>query len=406
MTATTKTNDTTAQQQWSSRPAEERFWDVHEMLDAAQSQRTRCLAGDFCPHWLRAVNSNGQVSLETPRGMHLQLGHWSLGQLGSRIGFPAGYVGSLPPELATTVIAHHLNRLPPSDEDKVKLLVERVPDPPHPGIHIATSSNRLRSVTSSSYSRIWDTDLGDWLRRLVDSGWVTPPARPSGIPNERTRTASSADELECAHPNLGIRAGQTVAPAGVYRSDRDSFVFLVDPKSRIHADGTIGYRGIYVSNSEVGARALRLSLFLFDTVCGNHIVWGSRALGDISMRHVGTAREKFKLLGDTQLAPERLLGDPEQTTRAIIEAKYDSFSTKREALQMLTGRHELPKRAAEQIIAIAAEHEERHNSRPLSRWALAYGASLLSQQEAYAGDRHELDKIAGAIVEKASPEIN
>ena len=80
------------------------------------------------------------------------------------------------------------------------------------------------------------------------------------------------------HLPLGYKDGVFGAervPSGAYLGDRDMFLFLVDgnrdlddPTDRAHAGL---FRGFILRNSDVGAAALTLDVFLFRVVCGNHV---------------------------------------------------------------------------------------------------------------------------------------
>src|SRR5207302_7837001 len=80
---------------------------------------------------------------------------------------------------------------------------------------------------------------------------------------------------------------------GAYLGDRDMFLFLVDgnrdlddPTDRAQSGL---FRGFILRNSDVGAAALTLDLFLFRMVCGNHIIWGFQHVAGFRRRHVGAS---------------------------------------------------------------------------------------------------------------------
>jgi hypothetical protein len=71
------------------------------------------------------------------------------------------------------------------------------------------------------------------------------------------------------------------------------FLFLVDgnrdlydPTDASHAGL---FRGFILRNSDVGAAALTLDVFLFRAVCGNHIIWGFQHVVGFRRRHVGAS---------------------------------------------------------------------------------------------------------------------
>src|SRR5262249_34050953 len=91
-------------------------------------------------------------------------------------------------------------------------------------------------------------------------------------------------DLIAAHPSwhlpLGYKDrvyGAELVPSGAYLGDRDLFLFLVD-ESRSLDDPTDRsqaglFRGFILRNSDVGAAALTLDVFLYRAVCGNNIIW-------------------------------------------------------------------------------------------------------------------------------------
>lgn len=146
-------------------------------------------------------------------------------------------------------------------------------------------------------------------------------------------------DLQALHPAwhlpLGYKDGVFGAervPSGAYLGDRDMFLFLVDgnrdlddPTDTTHAGL---FRGFILRNSDVGAAALTLDVFLFRAVCSNHIIWGFQYVAGFRRRHVGasiqeawtsslegvraaldadTTRERSVLLGATtrELGPNR-----------------------------------------------------------------------------------------------------
>jgi hypothetical protein len=82
------------------------------------------------------------------------------------------------------------------------------------------------------------------------------------------------------HDELAYKDGEYGAervPSGAYLGDRDMFLFLVDGNRALDdpTDRTDAglFRGFILRNSDVGAAALTLDVFLFRAVCANHIIW-------------------------------------------------------------------------------------------------------------------------------------
>jgi uncharacterized protein DUF932 len=152
----------------------------------------------------------------------------------------------------------------------------------------------VRAFTSDRYSRIWNYEVLDRLIPLQEYGWRVPPARPARRSQAGIRIATKADVLDGNKFGLSIKQGDAIAPAGLYASDHDMFVFMVNERNRVK-DGTSNglAKGFFVENSEVGAASLSLTTFFYRVVCGNHIVWGATDVSELRIRHVGFADTRY-----------------------------------------------------------------------------------------------------------------
>src|SRR4029450_2034567 len=98
------------------------------------------------------------------------------------------------------------------------------------------------------------------------------------------------------HLPLGYKDGEYGAervPSGAYLGDRDMFLLLVDGNRSLDdpTDRTDAglFRGFILRNSDVGAAALTLDLFLFRAVCANHVILGFQHVAGFRRRHVGAS---------------------------------------------------------------------------------------------------------------------
>ena len=147
--------------------------------------------------------------------------HYSFGQIASRVKAPPSYLRELPATLAAQNLNYGLaNQKDP--EASAKLLIHRNGD------------MLVRCFTSAKYQRIWNYEVSNQLQGLQEFGWRVPPARPAGLDNERTRIATEADCLvDRKFGSLSVKPGDTIAPAGLYASDRDMFVFMVNENAML-----------------------------------------------------------------------------------------------------------------------------------------------------------------------------
>jgi hypothetical protein len=387
-----------ASSQWSSRPADERFWTIGELAEEfgrimADSSQATVYYGD-----LRAEAIGEEINIVGQKGQSAKLCNWAFGQLAQRVKAPAEYLRSLPPSLAVQNINYGLARRDLRDPtDEAKLLLHR-----QEGGFLA------RCFTSSKYRRIWNCEIAKQLQRLEVRGWKIPPARPAKIYGERVRKATQEDVLSCQRLGLAIKVGDDIAPAGVYASDRDMFVFMVDDNHTIAnplAKDVPLARGFFVWNSEVGDKTFGIMTFLYEAVCGNHIVWGASAVKEIKMRHVGDANVRAFSSLRMELR-EYADSSSSELERNIVKAQtYQIAATKEDVITQLlsfTKKRKLKTLKESELRAAyaIAETTPRYGN-PRTPWAITQGLTQLNQLSDHADNRTEMDREAGKILEIA-----
>lgn len=377
----------TAAVQWRTRPADERFSTIDEGLARAKLHRANSRVASAELRRLDCIPQNDELVLAGPNGAVASFTHYSFGQLCARVHAPADYMRSLPAALA----AENLNNGLRNSEVAGQLLLD-VSNQDH---------FELRAFTSERYSRIWNADILEGLRSLEDQGWRVPPARPAFAGQPGTRPATEADVLRAAaHPHLGIKVGDMIAPAGVYVSDRDMFAFLVNENNPIDdGSGKPMFRGAIWWNSEVGDKTAGSDFFSLGSICGNHIMWDAHHLAEIRVIHRGNAdaryfREFTVSLKQYGEAPASI-----EEGRIRLAREKVLAATKEEALDILTGRKFLTRTDATAALEKAQTLEYVGN--PLSVWGVVSGITELSQTSAFAGRRVELDRAAGKVMEIA-----
>jgi hypothetical protein len=385
-----------ASAQWSTRPADQRFWtieDAHQFCKGYADTASENVI-DFGRASL--VQHNGNLALSTGHGSQpLTMTHWSFGQLARMAGAPAEYLRKLPAPLAAQCLESGLdNHFKGRDEfDKVGLV--------HGG-----ETPVVRALTSDKYTRFWNHQVFDRLGQLQSQGWRVPPARPSGM-SDVTRVATEDDCLDVRMAGLGIKPGDLIAPAGIYASDHDMFAFMVNEDVRI-SDGTDGglSRGFFISNSEVGASALKMTLFYYRHVCGNHIVWGAENVLDVNVRHIGDVEGRFTVEVEGSVGKYLAASAKEDESR-IRRAKEmilgKNATELLDGIFQLTGRkrrHGLPDALNLQIVDVAIEQAEQHpeDGNPLSLWGFAQGLTRVSQSYGWADRRNAIDAAAGQLL--------
>jgi hypothetical protein len=392
-----------ANSQWSNRPADQRFWtleDAHQFCKGYADTATE-YALDFGVEAIRAL-PDGNIGVTMDDGVGATTAtftHWGFGQLARMANAPAEYLRKLPAPLAAQCLeagldAHFAGR----DEMTVQSLTH------------AGHTPVLRALTSDKYSRFWNHQVFERLVNLQGQGWRVPPARPTGQPNEQTRPATEADVLRFRGGTGGvaIEVGMPIAPAGIYASDHDMFAFLVNEEARLD-DGSDGglSRGFFIQNSEVGASALKLTLFHYRHVCGNHIVWDASDVVDIAIRHVGDVGGRFLIEVEDKLTAyltASARADEERIRRArslrlgakpeeVLDAVFKAIAGGR--------RTGLPSGLNMKVLAAALDTAQQYadiDGDPFTVWGYVNGLTRLSQSNDYTDQRTFLDRTASSVL--------
>jgi hypothetical protein len=376
--------NTKAHEQWNSRPADQRFWNLDELQVAVNAHKVAAVEASLDLQDIRVEAIDGKVEISGRQGTHAEITSFAFGQLAQRAGAPASYLQTLPATLAVQNINHGLKR---TESEPAKLLLHQ------------NGGYFARAITSQKYSRVWNASIVERLMRLQDDGWVNPPAYVpwnDELGEMRTRIATESD----AKLSLTIKPGDTIAPAGLYASFEDMFVFLVQP-DRIIRDGSAEglMRGVIVWNSEVGKSTLGLQTFYFRGVCGNHIIWDAEDVTEFRMRHVGLTDEKaFRGLeidlrkyadGSGNLMEQKI-----ESARQVILKSTDP----EDVIDFVFGRKILSRSDARKAIAAVVPDVDgpAHTA-----WGFAQGVTRMSQAETNADKRTELDRAAGKVLQIA-----
>lgn len=351
-----------AHKQWSTRPNDERFPTIQALYDATQGYYQSAREKQVPFDQVRTEAIDGDVQLVGKANVPAKLTHWAFGQICARIGAPASYLRDLPATLACQNLNHGL--------------AQRVKDSAGSAIaNLLFHQNGgliLRALTSDQYTRIWNWEVAERLLDMQAQGWE--PAIPD------------------------FNQGDEIQPA-LYASDHDMFAFLRTKNVTIAEPGTHHpiYRGVIVENSEVGAAALKLTRFLYRAMCGNHIIWGASKVVELSVRHVGEARNKWGIFAAQvrEWADESASDDEARIARAkslLIAA------TKEEVLDAVFGKRSLalPRKTIEAGYDACKPEQDGD---PKTAWGLAQGLTRYSQQQPYADKRTEIDKAAGKLLD-------
>jgi hypothetical protein len=286
-----------ASKQWHSRPDDERYLSLADLKAAVLNRKHESWTATPSTASMQVIPSEGGLAIEVmdpTAGCRRPLipTNWAFTQLSQYAQAPAAYLRKLPPELAAINLQWGLERSPLRDES---LVLAR-----------SNGTHELRAMTSTSYGRIWDHQVVEAVEKVnQDNRWQIPAATYDRKDPKRATT--------------------------LYASDRDVFLFLVDPANPIEVPGEEAplYRGFYTWNSEVGSAVFGLTTFLYRTVCDNRIIWGATDIKELRIRHTGGAPDRFAYEGSRYL--QRYAEESGQKLIAgIVKAKQTEIPTKKD----------------------------------------------------------------------------
>lgn len=349
-----------ANQQWSTRPADERFNSLQALYDSTKHYADIARSAKVRYEHLRVEADNREVYLTGKSGTQARFTNWAFGQLCTSVGAPSGYLRRLPATLACQNLNHGLANRGANASQDANLLV-----------HI-NGSMVLRAITSDRYERIWNHEVAERLLELESTG-----------------------KWEPARPDFRVFMGD--APA-LYASDHDMFAFMRSTTMVEEAGANEPLRrGVIVENSEVGASALKLTRFLYRKMCGNHIIWGASNVMEISLRHVGNIHQRWQQF---TVKAKAWMDESASLEEARIKWARETriAATKEEVLDAIFGRRGV-KLSKEEITQGYDSCRESEDGAPNTVWGLVQGLTRHSQTMKHTDTRHDLDKRAGKLMD-------
>lgn len=348
--------------EWASRPDDQRFLsldDLHEF-----NVNKRALAQEFgaaLEHTsVRATDDGRMLLIDSGAGKFAgELNNWAFGQLAQRAGAPAGYLRSLPAQLAQIPLQWSLEQ---AGQQDAKVLIR---------------GTSVQAVTSEAYGRIFDSELSGAMANYLDpTVWKVPAASYASSDPKKATT--------------------------LYASDRDMFVCLVDDSNAIEVPGMGNerlHRGIIARNSEVGAATLEIICFMYRFICDNRIIWGGQEVQSLKIRH-------------TSGGPARYLRQAQPLLQRYLESSTnEAVGLVRSANQTEVGRTEPDVRAwlkargftgAETTRAIDLAEKDPGGANPRSVWGLVQGLTAAAQEKRHGDERLELERRAAKLLDRVA----
>lgn len=359
-----------ANREWASRPDDQRFTSLDEMLAFKDQQREVSRQSVIASRRIEArptANDPTHAGLEIV-GVHdepVAPNHWSFGQLCERVKAPASYLRTLPSPMVADLLNYGVFK---RDVEDVGVLTR------------GTDAPVLAAATGPRYGRVWDADVIRAIRNRFGDG-VTGDFR---VPGE-----------------FGKEVAVNKKNTTLFASDRDMFVFLADEKNRIEVpnrrNGQTGSlaRGFFVWNSEVGDKTLGIGTFLFDYVCQNRIVWGAEGYEEIKIMHFKSAQDRWL----EEVAPA-IEAYAEKSTVGIRKAIEDAREKRvsGDALDDFLSR----RFTRGQVEGIKAAHFADEDRPMENLWDVTTGVTAYARGIKHQDARVDLERRAGKIMAMAS----
>lgn len=173
-------------------------------------------------------------------GKPYEMTHYSFTQLCGLAKAPSAFMRDLPAMLVANNLDYMLKHK--RDSEAVKIFRD---------------GNELRAINGTGYGRIHDHEIVNAMGRILDDG-----------------------RWQAAEKHMGLRA-----------TDRSLQMFLIDKTRPVvvgktaRGDDDVLYRGLRISNSEVGFASLAVDGFLFRGYCLNGMIFGMKDQSRFTIRH-------------------------------------------------------------------------------------------------------------------------
>lgn len=345
-----------AHRQWASRPPDERFPSLDDLLEFTGRRKRASIEDIRLLKGLRLYGTMGGALTLNGSIQTSILTNWAFTQLCQQAGAPAGYLKTLVPEITAQCLEYGIN----INGVESKILIRK-----NDTVQENKPQNTVSAFTSPNYGRIWDYDAVEAIMQAIEGGsWHTPPSN-------------------------------SLENSGLYASDRDMFLFLVCDEATIEIGNAKLGRGFFCWNSETGAATFGLTTFLFNSVCGNHIVWGADQVEELRIIHRNRALNHF--YADAVPVMNRFIENREindaiigSVSRAMEERIGD---TKEEAFKRLQS-DQFTKGEIEKAWEFGtAEGEDVRTT-----WGIIQGLTAYARNMPHIDKRVNLERRAGALL--------
>lgn len=355
----------TASEQWATRPSDQRFETLDALRASVANRRLRSRSVDVPLGATKVeITGDGKLAINSVIAPSAP-SHWAFTQFAGMLKAPASYLRSLPKPILADCLNHGLANAP---REAVKFMTVTAED---------EGLNTLQAVTSPTYGRIWDADCVDAVGRIVE--------RSGGRFHNPLAYASGG--------TTNTLGGRTI-PSGLYASDRDVFMFMIDGGSDLEVGPRAQLnRGFFVSNSEVGKSTFEVTTFMFNRCCGNHIIWGASNVTSMSIRHTSGGPRRFEA---TALpAFMQYVNSSAQEEESVIKRAMAYVLPINDEFHSFIARFKFTKSEIKSAIDFAKSEEGQCHS----LWDLVQGFTAYARGFDFIDARTDLETRAGKLLD-------
>jgi len=357
-----------AHRQWATRPSDERFNTVEDLIKVTRGYAKLSKQGvrPYSELTFEASKNGEEVLMVGKTGVNARFTHWAFGQTCARLAIPAEFARRCPTELAVQNLRVMRDQLLVEDPQAQAQLLMQV-----------NGDNLLRAVTGEGYNRFWNYEIAERLAHLEDNGWR--PASPT------FNKQSNCQE------------------AALYASDHDMFAFMMMDNVYMPQPWSWGkktdkplYRGLIYENSEVGDNKLKVTKMMMNGICGNFIIWDASDVASISLKHTKHLRDR---LYEFEVFIEKYLNSDTSHEQEVMKhaAKTKIAADREEVLDALFGIRSVG--LSRKVLANGYDANVPDEDGPANTaWGMAAGLTRYSQTVPYADERNRIDRAAGRIL--------
>lgn len=343
-----------ANREWASRPKDQRFETLDDLTRSVKARRSIAASKVMPLSQISArALSEREIAFSTTRGEAIPT-NWGFGQMCRHAGAPAGYLRSLPAPLAAECLNSSIESSV-SRGTNVKAY-----------LHLHPETTVLAAATGPKYGRIFDAEVAEMAQRLVE-----------------------------ANPQFHNPKEWSGKGSGLFASDHDCFIFLIDGGSMLDVGPRAEMnQGVIFRNSEVGDCTFEAWRFFFNVVCGNLFIWNPSDVSRISIRHTSGGPQRFYQEAWPTMV-DLMKSDTEDMTSAVRLAIEHRIPDNLEDWTKMFSAKGFTRTEIGQAYSYAQKEEPS----TATLWSAVQGFTALARDMEHADSRFDLAQRAAKLVE-------